>query len=427
MLSKADNERITRVGPGTPMGEMLRELWTPAIRSDSLEADGAPKRVRLLGENFVAFRATDGRVGFMDEKCPHRCASMALARNEGNGLRCIFHGWKVSVDGKCVDVPSEPPERREEFAAKVPVRAFPVKEAGGIVWVYLGKKQPPKFFDFEWHAPPATSLVRCAIVHGNWLQGLEGQLDSAHLGMLHRSSITPTPFTKTSDGVFTTANTSPTFEFMEQPYGFREAALRPLGDGTVYARIREVVLPYYSFIPGPDGQPRLVVVVVPMDDEWSAHYYYYMSPFGALPEWYRKQQLAGTMPNDDNYSEDMGSVDNMWHQDRKAMKLGHWSGLMKNFTYEDFIIEESMGPISDRSREFLGTSDAVIVRTRRMLMNAMDEHAKGKLPFGIDQNIDYSKIRALAIRMSADMNWRTVDTLHPPQWHDGSGNVPKTA
>ena len=122
MLSREDNERLTRVGPGTPMGEMLREFWTPAVRSASLVADGAPKAFRLLGEDLVAFRSTDGRIGILQKHCPHRCASLALARNEGNGLRCIFHGWKIDVSGKVVDVPTEPLENMEAFAARVPVK-----------------------------------------------------------------------------------------------------------------------------------------------------------------------------------------------------------------------------------------------------------------------------------------------------------------
>ena len=217
MLSQQDNDKLTRVGPGTPMGEMLRECWTPALRSASLEADGAPKQLRLLGEDLVAFRATDGRVGIMQKGCPHRCASMALARNEGNGLRCIFHGWKVDVCGKVVDVPTEQPDRREAFAAKVPVTYYPSQEAGGLVWVYMGKrKTPPKFYNFEFHEPPAEAIVRCAIVKGNWLQGVEGQLDSAHLNFLHSSSIPDSPRSKTTNLVG--ADSSPTFEFIDTPY-----------------------------------------------------------------------------------------------------------------------------------------------------------------------------------------------------------------
>ena len=417
MLTAAENERLTRVGPGTPMGEMLREFWTPAVRSAALIADGAPKRVRLLGQNFVAFRATDGRVGFFDEACPHRCSSLALARNEENGLRCIFHGWKIDVSGRVVDAPSEPPERRAEFAATVPVAHYPAREAGGLVWVYLGRRQsPPKFFNFEFHKPPAESVVRCAVVHGNWLQGFEGQLDSAHLGMLHRSSINPGQARRGDNALtrFARENTSPRFEFLDTPYGFREAALRELADGTVYARIREVVFPYYSFIPGEHGEPRLVVVVVPIDDEWSAHWYYFMNPFGPVPEAYRQQMQWGTSDNEDDYAEDRGSVANIWYQDRAAMKAGHWSGIKRNFTYEDFIIEESMGPIADRTREYLGTSDAVIVRARRMFLDALRRHAEGKLPFGLDADIDYSRIRGLAVRFPRETNWLEIDPLDPP-------------
>ena len=413
MLTKDENERLTRVGPGKPMGEMLREFWTPAFRSAALEAGGAPQRVRLLGENFVAFRAGDGRTGFFAERCPHRCASLALAQNEDNALRCIFHGWKFDVSGEVVDVPTEPLDRRAEFAARVPLKHYPTREAGGLLWVYLGKRvTPPKFYDFEFHKPPADAIVRCAIVHGNWLQGFEGQLDSAHIGMLHASS---TARVNNRTNTYSRMNTAPRFDLVEMPYGFREAALRDLPDGSVYARIREVVFPYYSLIPGDHGQPRLVVAVVPIDDEWSAHWYYHMNPFGPVPEWYRKLAFEGTAANSDNYSEDMGNRDNLWHQDRAAMKDGHWSGILKNFTYEDFIIEESMGPIADRSEEFLGTSDAVIVRARRLLLEALRDHAAGKLPFGLDQDLDYSRIRALAIRMPGQVDWRSIDPLNPEE------------
>ena len=159
-----------------------------------------------------------------------------------------------------------------------------------------------------------------------------------------------------------------------------------------------------------------MVAVVPIDDEWSAHWYYYMSPFGPVPEsYYREVALSGTTRNHDNYSEDMGGVANMWRQDRAAMKQGHWSGILGNFTYEDFIVEESMGPIADRSDEFLGTSDAVIVRARRTLLQALREHEAGKLPFGLDRELDYSRIRALAIRMRSDANWRDIDPVNPPE------------
>ncbi len=414
MLTKEDNERLTRVGPGTPMGEMLRELWTPASRSASLEAEGAPRRVRLLGENFVAFRASDGRVGFLDEGCPHRRASLSLARNEGDGLRCIFHGWKYSVEGQCIDAPTEPADRRAAFAARVPVKSYPVREAGGMIWVYLGRRQtPPKFYDFEFHKAPAESLLRCAIVKANWLQGVEGQLDSAHVNFLHSTSV---PRNRPMTNRWVTHDSAPRFEFIEQPYGFREAALRSLPDGSIFARIREVLPPYYSFIPDHHGQPRFIVAIIPIDDESSAHWYYYMSPFGPVPDWYRENALDRSDPDHDDFAKDRGNVDNAWHQDRTAMKNGHWSGLMKNFVYEDFIIEESMGPITDRTKEYLGTSDVVIVRFRRMLLDALERHSRGELPFGIGEGLDFSRIRALAIRYPGNFDWKGIDTFNPPQF-----------
>jgi nitrite reductase/ring-hydroxylating ferredoxin subunit len=185
MLKVEDNELLTRVGPKTRMGEMLREYWMPACRSESLVADGAPQRVRLVGENFVAFRATDGGVGFLYEACPHRGASLALGRNEDNGLRCIFHGWKMDVCGKVVDVPAEPAETRDAFAARLKVGHFPTHEAGGMVWVYLGKQAtPPVFPDFEFNNLPASHVcARRGLVHYNWLQGLEAHIDASHVGI----------------------------------------------------------------------------------------------------------------------------------------------------------------------------------------------------------------------------------------------------
>jgi nitrite reductase/ring-hydroxylating ferredoxin subunit len=401
------------------MGEMLREFWTPALRSASLERDGAPRRVRLLGQDFVAFRATDGRVGFLNERCPHRCASLSLARNEGNGLRCIFHGWKIDVSGKVVDAPSEPPDRRAQFAAGVPVHHYPTREAGGLVWAYLGRRATApnsSISRFTAHLRNRSSAApRCTATGSRGSRGSSTARISAccTAARSHRARRGAATMALSR---FSRQNTSPRFEMIDTPYGFREAALRELEDQTVYARIREVVFPYWSFIPGEHGEPRLVVVVVPIDDEWSAHWYYYMSPFGPVPDAYREQMLWGTAEDDDDYAADRGSVANGWHQDRQAMSGGHWSGIMKNFTYEDFIIEESMGPIADRTQEYLGSSDAVIVRARRMFLDALAAHQAGALPFGLSDDLDYSCIRALAIHYPNGTDWRQIDPLAPPSF-----------
>jgi phthalate 4,5-dioxygenase oxygenase subunit len=417
MLTREENELLCRVGPGTPMGEMLREYWMPALRSEALEADGAPVRVRLMGENFVAFRATDGRVGLFDEGCPHRCTSLALARNEDNALTCIFHGWKIDVTGKVVDVPSEPPERRAEFAAKVRVRHYPVREAGGMVWTYLGKReQPPKFFNFEFNDLPRSHVHPMrAIMHCNWFQGLEAVLDSSHLGIMHQGWISA-PRPGTASGIaWANQNTGPTFEFALRPYGFREGALRPMPDGaTIYARIREVVLPFYSFIPSDPRSPCGMICSIPIDDEWTAQWYVgYDTRAPLTPDWI-EGRMRGTSGDRNNFCSDMGGWDNMWGQDRKAMKEGHFTGIVRCVPYEDFVAEESMFPIVDRSREYLGSSDMVIIRARRMLLQAVRAFQDGKPAFGQDAEVDYSKVRAVAVRYPKEQSWLAIDSFNPP-------------
>ena len=421
MLSRDENELLVRVGPGTPMGDMLREFWVPAVRSAKLEADGAPARVRLFGENFVAFRATDGRVGFLGEACPHRCASLALARNEKNGLRCIFHGWKVSVDGELVDAPTEPLARRAAFLASVPVRRHPVREAGGLVWVYLGKRaEPPRFHDFEFtHLPAEHVAPRRGVIHCNWLQGLEALLDSAHVTFLHASGLASAPAVAYwgAESDYMLNNGAPVFELVPKPYGFREGALRDQENGLTYARIREVALPFFSFIPGPPGGQGLVVCSIPIDDEWTSQWYIAFDTKQPIDDQDpARVAVRGLDSGDPDYfNSDMGSLENMWHQDRGAMRQGHWTGILgRGNAYEDFIVQESMGPVVDRSIEHLGTCDAVIVRARRMLLAAVHDHqAKGTTPFA-DPEIDFSRIRAISLAYPKGQDWRAIDPFNPP-------------
>jgi len=415
MLNQADNELLARIGPGTAMGALLREYWVPACRSARLEADGAPERVRLFGEDFVAFRATDGRVGFIQEACPHRCASLALARNEDNGLRCIFHGWKFSVEGKCVDAPTEPAAQRDKFAESVPVRSHPAHEAGGLVWVYMGAKDtPPRFPAYEFttlpegHVQPYRGIIRT-----NWLQGLEALLDSAHVTFLHSANLASERgrdyFKAESD--YMLGDGAPAFEFDERPYGFREGAIREEGPARRYARVREVALPFFSFIPSAPKGPRIVCCSIPIDDVTTAQWYIaYDSDAPLRPDLFGAFGMWSGDP--DHFNADMGDASNLWHQDRQAMKQGHWSGIMdRGNAYEDFAVQESMGPIVDRSREYLGTCDRVIYRARRLLLDAVKRHRDtGEVPF-MDDAIDFSAIRAVSFPFPSEADWREVDPL----------------
>ncbi len=408
-LTLEQNELLTRTNRGTPMGEMLREYWMPAARSAALERDGAPKRVRLMGENFVAFRASDGRVGFVDEACPHRSASLALGRNEQGGLRCIFHGWKIDPSGKVVDTPCEPADRRAAFAAAQKVRAFPTHEVGGAVWVYLGKQAtPPRFPEFEFTRLPASHVdIRRGLVHYNWLQGLEAHIDSSHVGVLHSGFIgRGVGDAQLRDLNLTMVDTAPDFEMDVTSYGLREGALRSVPGDKTYARIRQIVLPFFTFIPGAKGDPCSGRATVPVDDEWDAEWYIVYDPDKPLTQDKLANLYRGTSQDPDNFSANLGDRDNLWHQDREAMKAGHWSGLTRNIPFEDFIIQSSMGPLVDRSQEQLGSADAIIVRVRRLLLDALEAYRRGgAIPWRSD-DIDFAAIRALAVTFPKGQDWR---------------------
>jgi phthalate 4,5-dioxygenase len=421
MLTAEENQLLTRVGPKSAMGDLLREYWTPAIRAAALERDGAPRRARLFGRNYVAFRATDGRVGFLDEECPHRCVSLALARNEENGLRCLFHGWKIDVEGRLVDVPSEPAETRDAFAARIRINHYPVREAGGLVWVYLGRRaEPPPFPEFEFaHLPESHLDIRRAVVKCNWLQGFEGTIDTVHAGILHVGWIgDPARRWTGAEGaelhVLSRRVPAARIEFLDRPYGFREGALRAMPDGSLYARIRDVVLPYYSFIPTPGGTPCFVTIVVPIDDTTHLQWYLIYDPAKPIAPAARERMMAGSSGDRDDFASDLGGVHDMWGQDRALMARGHWTGIGRPLPFEDFVVQEAMGPVMDRTREQLGSSDVTIMRTRRLLLDAAHRHAAGEPPTGSGA-AGLGGVRALAIRLPAGADWRDIDTRDPPE------------
>jgi len=419
-FTQEENDTLTRVGPGTLMGGLLREYWTPVLRSERLEPDGAPVRVRLYGKNYVAFRTTDGRVGFFDEACPHRGASLALGQNAGNGLRCIYHGWRFGADAKVIYVPTEPRECAAAFAAGVKVHHYPVREAGGIVWVFPQEgKTPPKFPDLEFtHLPPGHVDVRVGVFNCNWLQALESVLDSAHLGQLHKSSADDlrrrsgdgTTFSRTFK-IFAQAP-APRFEIVETPYGFTEGAIRDLSDGTRHVNLRQFIAPFTSLLPGSPDRYSMICIAVPHDDEWTSQFFISYHPYLPLPQ----DELAAfwTYADKDpnNIRGDLGSVKNLWNQDRAAMKAGHVSGFPGRQTFqEDFIVQESMGPIVDRTQENLGSSDTVIIHTRRALIRGAHALRAGRPPWGLEQvdGVDFSKIRATNKVIGAGLDWRDID------------------
>lgn len=404
MLSKENNELLTRVTGDAPMGKFMKQFWVPAVRSGRLEPDGDPVRVRLFGENYVAFRATNGQVGFFNEECPHRCASLTTARNEDNALTCLYHGWKFHVSGKVVDVPTEPEDMAAVFCGKVPLKHYPVQEAGGIVWVWLGEGEPTQFPLFEFNTLPESNiLIRIALVDCNYLQVFEGTIDSAHVSVLHQEWAKKVALSVNK----TVRDLAPRYEVEAQPYGLRAGAIRTMEDGSQYVRITEYVQPWYSFIPHAPDENHLCAFTVPIDDEHTAQwfvFYNYNRPL-TFEDLAIAEKQFGLDPNNppDNF---YAGPKERWQQDRSKLKE-HFTG-MYGVLVEDYVIVESMGPIVDRTKEYLGSSDSFITKVRWHLLKQVKAMQEGVVPKGLDQDIDYMEIRSTNGIIPADMDWRAT-------------------
>jgi phenylpropionate dioxygenase-like ring-hydroxylating dioxygenase large terminal subunit len=384
------------------MGALLREYWTPAVRSARLTAGGAPVPVRLLGENFVAFRSPDGGVGFLGERCPHRGASLTLARNEDCALRCLYHGWKIDRSGTVVEVPSEPADRADAFATKVRVRHAPTVESGGVVWVYLGTREdPPPFPAFQFNDLPADQVRPLAAeTDANWFQGVEGTVDSSHISILHKSWL-PQSSGQIQQAV---TDTAPRYEYEARDYGIRFAAVRNAGDGMAHVRISEFVMPGVAFIPTGD-EDSVAIIATPIDDRRSRQWFIRWNSAHPLTTdtdthfWYH--DLTSTP---DDFAVQARGLP-AWGQDRAAMAAGHFSGF-HNLILEDVAIQESQEAIVDRSQEKLGSSDVGVIQTRRLFLDAVRAHAAGGLPAGQTSGGTLDATAGVSFTIPADADWR---------------------
>ena len=418
MLTQAENELITRVGPGTPMGALMRRFWHPIYKSAKLRPGGPPKRIQLLGESFVVFRAADGRLGLFDEGCPHRRASLALARNEDCAIRCIFHGWKIDVSGKVVDVPSEPSER-ERFGAKVKVRHYPTREAGGLIWAYVGDGEPTQFPDLPFtHLPMDQVTILEIPVNCNWLQGVEGQIDSSHVSNLHSSTLKTASPGVIAPSLLETqkyflADRGPKFDVVPTNYGLRAAAVRNVEPGLKWVRITEYLMPYWTCIPGPEDQDYLMIGQVPNDDTHTTQWYVLHNFTHPIDENSQGHGFQSMLEYDGASFGRIANAANLWTQDRDLIDQGHWSGF-KNILHEDIAIAESQGGIADRSREYLGQSDAAITRTRRILIDAVRDQQSGKVPRCLGGDVSYFDLYGRQAAYPADTKWvDAVDRVRP--------------
>jgi phthalate 4,5-dioxygenase len=425
MLSHEENELLSRVGPDTPMGQMLRRYWIPGCLSRELpEADGAPIRVRLLGEDLVAFRDFNGQVGVLDEYCPHRGASLVLARNEHSALQCLYHGWRIAVDGTILETPCEPEE--SDFKDRLRHIAYPVREQGGMVWAYMGPPgTEPAFPEFGWTVAPEERRVLVKVVgECNWAQSLEGVIDSSHSSFLHSSDIIGAAAQSRLDGTSAyqsvgggivvqrpTNDRAPRLEPQDTDYGFRYAAIRkPIQDPDKYKYIRVTlfVAPFFGFIPPPAGW-GLTEFFVPIDDEHTAMYHVEWRDDGPVDHERQYERSGAVMGRDiDERYRKRARRENNWLQDRAAMNAGlSFSGL-RGVQVQDHAVQESMGAIYDRSREHLGTSDVAIIRWRRLMLDSVRQFQEGGIPIGLERPVPYGVLRGAERIIPIDQPWQTV-------------------
>jgi nitrite reductase/ring-hydroxylating ferredoxin subunit len=414
MLSQADNELATRVGPGTPMGRVMREYWLPALESSDLEPDGAPMKVKLLGEDLIAFRDTTGKVGLLATHCPHRGASLFFGRNEESGLRCVYHGWKFSLTGECLDMPNEPPE--SDFKHKVRVAAYPCQERNGIVWTYMGPRGvPPPLPELEGNLVPRDhTYVLRALRECNWLQALEGDVDSSHISYLHSLFGSSATF-KYKDYEYRHRDKRPYFEVAPTEYGAIYGARRTIDELHYHWRLALFLMPFYTIIP-PNYPSRLHLSMwVPLDDENTLFWGLVWDPHHALSEEERRLKGRGAIAGfeSEEYlpsnSEPLsrwrftGGKDNDYLIDYTAQRTLRFSGV-PTFHLQDKAMTESMGPICDRRREHLTASDSMVIQVRRRLLGAVKQFQDGVTPPGVDTPSIY-RARSASLVLDKQAPW----------------------
>jgi len=413
MLSTEDNELITRIGPGTLMGNLMRQYWLPALLSSELPGpDSDPVRILLLGEKLIAFRDTTGKVGLVQNHCPHRGASLFFGRNEEAGLRCVYHGWKFDVTGQCVDMPNEPAE--SNFKTKVKAVAYPTNERGGVIWAYMGPRStPPSLPDFEANVLEG-STARGMQRDCNWLQALEGDIDTCHTAILHSGAITPEEVPDFAFAHFMVKNRAPHYAVVDHAVGSTYAAYCDAQPGEEFWRLGQYYMPIFtSPAPGLLGWERRVTMWVPMDDTHVMSYNLsaprvepgQTAPtprlqFAMLPnttDWYGRFRTPNQPENDYLIDRDVQRANKGPNGFTGISGVGPQDAAMQG--------SASMGWIYDRTGEHLGTSDAMIIRVRRRLLaSARDLAEKGTVPPGVDNPEGY-RLRSGGVFLKKGEDW----------------------
>lgn len=415
MLSDKDNELICRVGTGTPMGEVFRRFWIPfLISSDLAEPDGDPIHVELLGENYVAFRDSSGTVGLLDEYCCHRGVSLTVGRVENCGIRCIYHGWLFAADGTVLETPNVPDGR---FKSRIKAKAYPVREAGGFLWAYLGSaRDAPPFPDFPWiDSAPEMRLNTCTIVGCNYVQVMEGLLDGSHLSILHSSVLQSANGNDLGYAVHTQhmlKDSAPRIEAEETDFGLQYVTIRMV-DGKAETRVVAFISPFYNLHPHGD----LTTAIVPINDTKTAFFNIWWDgrqQYGLDPLRSQQNAMIGTSDEEQELQGlTLGSFDsgrhpsraNHYRQDRHKMRSGHFSGA-ESLMMEDVMVSVSARPLRSRINEHLATSDAAVAQLYKMLLkNARSVASGGR---AIAEGMSVANIAAKRATLAPETDWHEI-------------------
>src|ERR687886_596144 len=406
MLKTEINELLTRTGPGTPTGELFRQYWLPALHAEELpEPESPPVRVKILSERLIAFRDSEGRYGLLDEFCPHRGASLWFGNVQECGIRCAYHGWKFDVNGQCLDVPSEP--ENSNFKNKVRTTAYPLVKVGDILWTYMGapEDQPP-LPEFEFvRVPPEQTYTSKRWQESNWLQALEGGIDSSHVSWLHAGGLKNDPLFKGSRGnQYNLNDLRPFFEVADADGGLFVGARRNAENGKYYWRITPYVMPSFTIVPPRGDHPVHGHFWVPIDDENCWVYTFDYHPTRALTDDERRHMMEGHGVHSRNIPgtyrpEENKDVDYL--MDRAAQKRGDTFSGVRGIAQQDASLQESMGPIVDRTKERLVPTDTRIIKARQKLRRAVEAlRDHGITPPGVDPA--HHRVRSASVLVPKD-------------------------
>lgn len=404
MIKAESNEFLTQSGPGTPMGDLFRRYWIPALLASELPGpDCPPVRVSLLSERLIAFKDTDGKIGLMDEFCAHRGVSLWFGRNEEGGLRCPYHGWKYNTTGQCIEVPSEPAS--SGFCDKIKLKSYPCVELGGVIWAYMGpdEHQPPPP-EFEWTQLPSDHVyLSKRWQESNYLQAMEGGIDSSHVSFLHSGDISRDPLHKGTDGAKYARSTNTTFDIHESAAGLMIGARRNAETGTYYWRVTQWMMPWYTLIPPYKGNALNGHAWVPMDDGNCMAWTMTFHPTRPLTDEEVELMETGHGVHADlipGTFRPVANMDNDYQMDREAQRQKIYYSGIKGIAIQDASLQESMGPIADRTKENLVSTDNAIIMARMRLKKAAGALEKGTEPPGLEP--EAQKVRSASFILPED-------------------------